>query len=183
MTVLGGMLEWLVKKMTSPSLRAIKTCVKMEGRASVEEFGPFNSCTCLDGFSGSECETEIPSCSPTTPDPCQNGTCIRISATEYTCNCSVDYTGTNCETPIDNCDNVTCMFGGTCVDLIGDFRCECPFSYTGQLCEIKVTTCSQDICQNGGMCFEQTSTPGVAIGCNCTSGFAGLGCDEMILII
>jgi len=36
---------------------------------------------------------------------------------------------------VDHCANVTCLNGGTCLDLEVDFTCQCELGYTGQLCE------------------------------------------------
>ena len=36
---------------------------------------------------------------------------------------------------VDNCANVTCMNGGTCIDLGENFSCQCQLGYTGQMCE------------------------------------------------
>ena len=36
---------------------------------------------------------------------------------------------------IDECAVITCLNGGTCLDLVANFSCLCELGYTGQLCE------------------------------------------------
>ena len=36
---------------------------------------------------------------------------------------------------IDECLSVTCLNGGTCIDLQGGYRCECPPGFQGDTCE------------------------------------------------
>ena len=37
---------------------------------------------------------------------------------------------------IDDCANVPCMNGGTCQDLVDDYRCLCAAGYTGSNCSV-----------------------------------------------
>ena len=37
---------------------------------------------------------------------------------------------------IDDCANVTCMNGGTCQDLVDDYKCLCVAGYTGSNCSV-----------------------------------------------
>ena len=55
-------------------------------------------CVCPAGFTGKNCETEIPCHS----NPCQNmGTCENsVDFSDYVCECTSQYTGENCEIPI-----------------------------------------------------------------------------------
>ena len=48
-------------------------------------------CLCPDGFTGTNCETEIDPCDS---NPCENdGTCIKLSFMLYNCTCAPGYTG------------------------------------------------------------------------------------------
>ena len=42
---------------------------------------------------------------------------------------------------IDECANVTCMNGGTCLELVNDYRCLCAAGYTGSNCDIGEERC------------------------------------------
>ena len=37
---------------------------------------------------------------------------------------------------IDDCANMACMNGGTCQDLVDDYRCLCAAGYTGSNCSV-----------------------------------------------
>ena len=54
-------------------------------------------CTCANGFTGLNCETEVNECSSA---PCKNsGTCTD-EVSGYMCSCASTYTGSTCETKI-----------------------------------------------------------------------------------
>ena len=36
---------------------------------------------------------------------------------------------------VNECEANPCKNGGTCVDLVGDYRCDCVPGYTGEDCE------------------------------------------------
>ena len=56
------------------------------------------SCSCMDGYTGMNCQTDIDECSS---NPCQNGgTC------EDSCSCTDGYTGMNCPIGIDECGSM-----------------------------------------------------------------------------
>lgn len=55
----------------------------------------FYTCTCLAGFMGVTCQTNINECAS---NPCQNGGTCTDGVNSYTCNCLAGYTGVNCQT-------------------------------------------------------------------------------------
>lgn len=57
-------------------------------------------CSCLPGFTGSHCATEVNECQSA---PCKNrGTCTDY-VNSYTCTCKPGFTGLLCETNIPDC--------------------------------------------------------------------------------
>lgn len=78
--------------------------------------------------------------SPCTQNLCENNsTCITSddwhSDYTYTCNCSnTGYIGDRCNIEIDECIDVFCQNGGTCIDLVKEFKCQCVDGYTGNYC-------------------------------------------------
>ena len=85
-----------------------------------------NSCVCVHGFTGTNCETRIDKCGS---EPCQNGGTCKDGTSAYACTCVQGFTGTNCETNIDECESEPCQNNGTCVDLVGSYSCECPTNF------------------------------------------------------
>ena len=48
-------------------------------------------CTCLDGYSGNECQIN-----PCMPNPCDNGGVCIINGNTWACNCPTGYNGKTC---------------------------------------------------------------------------------------
>ena len=48
------------------------------------------TCTCLEGFTGKNCSTNIDDC---IPNPCYHGSQCNDGVDSYTCSCSPGYTG------------------------------------------------------------------------------------------
>uniref|UniRef100_A0A7E4WBA6 EGF-like domain-containing protein n=1 Tax=Panagrellus redivivus TaxID=6233 RepID=A0A7E4WBA6_PANRE len=145
------------------------------------------TCTCAEGYTGSDCETEITAC---INEPCQNGgTCYSSSASNFTCECTSTYSGDNCEKYNDcwgkcQCNYFNCQNGGTCVqETPSAYSCYCGPEYTGNLCQTKVVTtttapdtsaCDSITCENGGACV--TDSDGTA-SCLCLSTWEGTYCQ------
>ncbi|CAF1164618.1 unnamed protein product [Adineta steineri] len=93
------------------------------------------SCSCLQGFNGSNCQIDNRPCQSNT---CwNNGTCNQTSDTTFKCLCRPEWMGIHCEIKIDYCQNVTCLNNGVCKPLLGDYKCEClSKSYSGKYCGI-----------------------------------------------
>lgn len=87
-------------------------------------------CTCLHGFTGSQCESKINACDT---NPCHHGTCHEMSNGYYTCSCLPGYTGFNCQVDINECESVPCLHNGVCQESeVGEYRCVCPQGYAGE---------------------------------------------------
>ncbi|CAF3990347.1 unnamed protein product [Adineta steineri] len=94
------------------------------------------TCTCMQGFTGSHCETDIRPCKPWT---CLSyGLCNETSSTTFQCECYPGYEGLNCESLTDYCDNIVCQNNGQCRPILLNFTCECTTKdITGRFCEVK----------------------------------------------
>lgn len=151
---------------------------------------PCNLGTCLDDVNGYTCLCPAdsrpfdPSCNllpPCTSNPCQNnGTCQEESDSyAYSCDCPLGFEGLNCEANTDDCrvGNVTCANGGTCIDLIADFRCQCPAGFEGRFCEENVDDCIGHLCQFGSACIDGVD----GYLCLCLPGYTGVLCNVTIL--
>ncbi len=92
--------------------------------------GASYSCTCVVGFEGTRCETNVDDC---TPNPCQNGgTCVDGVAS-HTCVCAAGFTGDGCEADVDECATGAhdCSPNATCTNSAGSFACACAEGYVG----------------------------------------------------
>ena len=93
-------------------------------------------CSCGDGYTGENCETNIYECEL---NPCVNGYCSGVvSGYEYTC--SEGFIGMNCENNIDECEFADCNHG-RCKDEVNGFTCICRDGYTYMNCD-EVLRCS-----------------------------------------
>lgn len=57
-------------------------------------------CSCLPGFTGARCATEVNECQS---GPCKNGGTCTDYVNSYTCTCKLGFTGLFCETNIPDC--------------------------------------------------------------------------------
>ncbi|XP_077188122.1 neurocan core protein isoform X2 [Paroedura picta] len=73
--------------------------------------GNISSCTCLQGFTGENCEIDIDDC---LSSPCQNGgTCID-ETNSFVCLCLPSYGGNLCDRDTEGCDHSWHKFQGHC---------------------------------------------------------------------
>ncbi|XP_076046526.1 sushi, von Willebrand factor type A, EGF and pentraxin domain-containing protein 1-like [Oratosquilla oratoria] len=130
-------------------------------------------CSCMPGYTGQQCETEINECET---EPCQhNGTCHDL-LNEYHCDCPSGFSGISCEENINECSPDPCQNGGTCVDLVDGFKCVCIFGYTGEVCDMQVDECEPNPCLNGATCLDALND----YTCVCAPGYTGRQCETQI---
>uniref|UniRef100_A0A8C1L6C0 Notch receptor 3 n=1 Tax=Cyprinus carpio TaxID=7962 RepID=A0A8C1L6C0_CYPCA len=127
-------------------------------------------CSCLPGFTGSHCATEVNECQSA---PCKNrGTCTDY-VNSYTCTCKPGFTGLLCETNIPDCTESSCFNGGTCTDGINGFKCTCRSGFTGDYCQYEVNECDSQPCLHGGVCQDALES----YRCSCPKGYTGPRCQ------
>ncbi|XP_038064211.1 fibrillin-1-like isoform X3 [Patiria miniata] len=136
-------------------------------------------CICLQGYTGTRCETIVACASA----PCQNGGLCTVNngnPTQMVCTCPPTHTGNFCEIviPVVNvCTINPCQNGGVCIldsTQASGYRCRCTNGFTGTNCDNFVTLCASP-CTNGGSCiyddFHAVYT------CSCLTGFSGHQCQ------
>ncbi|VDI50479.1 Hypothetical predicted protein [Mytilus galloprovincialis] len=136
-------------------------------------------CTCLVGFEGTNCETNIDDC--VSVDCRHGGRCIdEVNA--YSCECVPGYAGRHCEQDIDECASGPCDNGGSCTDEVNGYTCTCAPGYNGVHCEIDINECASGPCEHGGSCTDNVN----GYTCSCVPGYDGVHCeiniDECALI-
>ena len=63
------------------------------GAICMDRVNGFN-CTCVPGYTGTRCETDIDECSSS---PCENGSTCTDRQNSYACDCGTGYNGTRCQ--------------------------------------------------------------------------------------
>ena len=185
---------------STTSLPSSVPCIN--GGTCTDGVGTF-SCSCLAGWEGDRCETDIDECAANGGvGACLNGaTCDdsnsdgSIAVDTYRCNCPAGYEGTNCETDTDECAPNggvgNCLNGATCDDsnsdgtiAVGTYECTCPAGYEGTNCETDTDECAANggvgACLNGAICDDSNSAGGVAVDtyvCTCSPGYEGTNCE------
>ncbi|XP_069124135.1 uncharacterized protein [Argopecten irradians] len=141
----------------------------MNGATCLGNSSP-NICMCRPGFTGLYCQTDINECES---NPCLHGNCVD-KLNGYSCTCYPGYKGLGCDTQVNECDSQPCMNGGTCIDMIGEYRCFCNGTgYQGKRCNTSVIDCLPNTCLNLGMCHDFIDD----FKCSCLPEFSGTQCE------
>lgn len=142
----------------------------MCNNGTCENIGNSHRCHCIDGYTGSYCQTEINECDSS---PCQNDAKCKDLIGSYQCQCAKGFQGQNCELNVDDCQPNPCQNGGTCHDAIDSFTCSCPPGTLGIICEVNANDCLPDSCHNNGTCIDKVG----GFACRCLPGFVGPRCE------
>ncbi|CAH3147247.1 unnamed protein product [Pocillopora meandrina] len=148
------------------------------------------TCKCASGYSGGNCEIELP-CPPgkKTDDP-QGACCVfpfTYGGTTYSACTMADHNRLWCITKatgsrswancVGPCDNNLCLNGGVCTATRNDsYNCKCISGYSGGNCEI-AGPCAKKPCQNGGICTEIGNN---SRSCQCAVGYSGENCEKKL---
>ncbi|RMX56134.1 hypothetical protein pdam_00012094 [Pocillopora damicornis] len=145
--------------------------------ATCSTSGDGYTCSCVQGFRGTNCEHGIDIDECQTSNPCQNGGQCENTHGSYECKCKSGFTGRNCDTDINECQiSNPCKNGGQCENTHGSYECKCTPGFTGRNCETDIDECqTSKPCQNGGQC---ENTHG-SYKCICKPGFTGKNCETV----
>lgn len=150
---------------------------KNGGTCEEDSRGDFK-CTCLFGFTGNLCETELSQHPLCETKPCKNnGTCSVDVYNQLKCECPEGFSGERCENDKNDCDSQPCMNNARCIDKIGGYLCDCTGTgYTGNLCQNNVDECVINPCLNGGVCYDNYGF----YTCECPAGYGGQNCEQIV---
>ncbi|KAM4584163.1 protein jagged-1b-like isoform 3-T3 [Odontesthes bonariensis] len=154
--------------------------------------------TCLEGWSGPDCNTaicrqgcstehgscKVPGeckclygwqgeyCDQCIPHPgCVHGSCVE----PWQCLCDTNYGGQLCDKDLNTCGTrQPCLNDGTCSNTGPDkYHCSCPEGFSGLNCQIADHACLSSPCLNGGSCSESIQ----GFECHCAPGWSGSYCS------
>ena len=125
-------------------------------------------CSCLEKFTGSQCEVNTAPCSPSL---CLNGGECLVTGHNFTCKCPRPLSGKYCEYGV-HCSPNPCLNGGLCEEGSKGPICKCRH-FTGLRCAEDLNECASVPCQNGGTCLNFFG----GFTCRCSEGFSGQYCN------
>ncbi|KAF8373790.1 hypothetical protein PRIPAC_80219 [Pristionchus pacificus] len=157
------------------------------------------TCTCKEGWQGTECDVDVDECSvaaASTPvnELCENGGTCQNTIGSYNCACIPGTEGFDCSVNPDDC-NMTytgpdnniypnlCIYldkNAECEDGFNNYTCACSAGYQGERCMEDVDECanaaaaSEVLCENFGTCVNTLGS----YHCNCIYGTYGFNCSE-----
>ncbi|XP_056156472.1 LOW QUALITY PROTEIN: sushi, von Willebrand factor type A, EGF and pentraxin domain-containing protein 1 [Lampris incognitus] len=141
-----------------------------QNKGTCEEVGAGYVCTCMPGFTGAKCESDVDECDSA---PCQNGGLCKDGMGDFQCQCQPGFVGSQCEMEVNECVSSPCLNEGVCVDEVNRFTCSCGDGFTGSRCELEINECLSSPCLNDGMCEDLTG----GYSCTCAIGFSGERCE------
>uniref|UniRef100_A0A8C4HQJ2 Delta-like protein n=1 Tax=Dicentrarchus labrax TaxID=13489 RepID=A0A8C4HQJ2_DICLA len=154
--------------------------------------------TCLEGWSGPDCNTaicrqgcstehgscKVPGeckclygwqgeyCDQCIPHPgCVHGSCVE----PWQCLCDTNYGGQLCDKDLNTCATLQpCLNAGTCSNTGPDkYHCSCPDGFSGVNCQRADRACLSNPCLNRGSCVETSQ----GFECRCAPGWTGPSCS------
>uniref|UniRef100_A0A670YWU7 Delta/notch like EGF repeat containing n=1 Tax=Pseudonaja textilis TaxID=8673 RepID=A0A670YWU7_PSETE len=142
------------------------TCMDMAEKHVGKNF----SCTCLPGYTGGMCQSEIDYC---IQQPCKNGGTCYSSNSGFNCQCPEGFLGPTCADKVDYCASFPCQNNGTCYTDRVSYSCSCSPGFTGPTCAHLIDFCALNPCAHG-IC----RSVGTSYKCLCIPGYHGLYCEE-----